>query len=116
MLEALERKSLVFVFGTDVKRVACSEIIWLESAGHRVEIHMVDGVRSTYESLRSLVAKLPASFVRSHKSYVANLEHVRELTDHELVMSNGSCIPVSRKYRGAFKGMLMEYLGAEERG
>lgn len=115
-LEALARESLSFAFGAGVKMVACSEIVWLESAGHRVEIHMTDGVRSTYESLRSLADKLPVSFVRSHKSYVANLEHVCELADRELVMSNGSRIPVSRKYRSALKSALMEYLGAEERG
>lgn len=113
-IRAAQRDYLSFSFGTGVKRVACSEIAWLESAGHRVEIHLLDGVRSTYESLRSLSSRLSKSFVRSHKSYVVNLEHVRELTDHELVMSEGSRIPVSRKYRGALKSALVEHLSIGE--
>lgn len=111
VLDALEHESLAFAFGTGVKKVLCADIMWLESAGHRVEIHMVDGVRVTYESLRSLMGKLPLTFMRSHKSYVVNFACISELTERELIMSDGSRVPVSRKYRHALKEALEEYLG-----
>lgn len=113
-MAAIERsviQTLAFSCGSSVKRVLCSQIAWLESSGHRVEIHMLDGIRETCDSLRNLAAKLPPTFVRTHKSYVVNLDQVSELVRGELVMADGSTVPVSRKYRHAVKDALMSYLG-----
>lgn len=102
---------LAFSYGSGVKKVPCSQIAWLESSGHRVEIHMLDGMRETYDSLRNLASRLPSTFVRAHKSYIVNLAHVNELTRDGLVMTGGSMVPLSRKYRHAVKEAFMAYLG-----
>lgn len=113
-IDSLERESceaLVFSYGSGVKKLPTSQIMWLESSGHRVEVHATDGIRETYDSLRNLSEKLPRSFVRTHKSYIANLSHATELGQSELMMTDGSSIPVSRKYRREVHDALMSYLG-----
>lgn len=112
-LEQERRETLAFTFGSGIKKLATSQILWLESSGHRVEIHTLDGIRETYDSLRSLGEKLPQTFVKTHKSYIVNLAHAVELTQSELVMSDESRIPVSRKYRRDAHDALMSYLGLQ---
>lgn len=110
-IERESRDTLSFSFGSGIKRLATTQIMWLESSGHRVEIHTLDGTRETYDSLRNLAQKLPKSFIRAHKSYIVNLEHVDELLQNELAMTNGLRIPVSRKYRHEVHDALMAHLG-----
>lgn len=109
------QETLSFSFGSSVKNVPCSSIIWLESSKHRVEIHTRGNIHSTYDSLRCLTEKLPRYFVKTHKSYVANLRHVYELKHGELVMEDGSIVPVSRHYQHAVKDALMAELGMRAR-
>lgn len=112
-IEQENRENLAFSFGSGVIKLPTAQILWLESAGHRVEIHAFGCVRETYDSLCRLIEMLPATFVRTHKSYVANLAHAEELTQSELVMTDGSRIPVSRKYRREVHDAFMDYLGLQ---
>lgn len=114
-IEGEGREVLSFSFGPSVKSIPCSTIAWLESSRHRVEIHSDSGVHCTYESLQSLASKLPACFVKTHKSYITNLRKVFELGRGELVMVDGSRVPVSRHYQRAVKEALMAELGMSAR-
>ena len=112
-IQAIEKDSLEFITCTAVsgiKKIFCSSILWLESHGHTVEIHTCDDVIKVRDSLKSLAEKLSTSFVKTHKSYIANLAHVLELAKNELVMTNNSRVPVSRNYRRAVKEQLIGYL------
>ena len=57
-----------------------------------------------------LVTQLdPARFVRVHRSYMVNLDHLVEIQPQEsgdarLVMRDGSPVPCSRRYRAALRG------------
>ena len=53
-----------------------------------------------YAALSDLEQQLPGSFVRCHKSYLANMEHVRTSCRETLTMTTGATVPVSqRQYR-----------------
>ena len=50
----------------------------------------------------------PARFVRVHRSYMVNLDHVAEIEpldtgDARLTMHDGSRVPCSRRYREALR-------------
>jgi DNA-binding LytR/AlgR family response regulator len=101
---------LAYSVGASVRKLPCSQIVWLESSGHHVKINTLNDVRETYDSLRDLAGRLPSTFARSHKSYVVNLAHAVELDGDGLMMVNGFRVPVSRSYRTALKSELMSFL------
>jgi DNA-binding LytR/AlgR family response regulator len=50
----------------------------------------------------------PEKFLRVHRRYIVNLEHLLEIEpldtgDARLLMSNGSRIPCSRRYRASLR-------------
>ena len=58
----------------------------------------------THDTLVILEKKLPqASFMRVHRSFIANINHITEIqpwfnSTYNLIMKEGSKVPVSRTY------------------
>ena len=90
------RNALDKVFGLLGHRAASP--LALRSAG---TVHIVDArVLESYAALAELEQQLPGSFVRCHKSYLANMEHVVQASSDGLVMDCDEAVPISqRQYR-----------------
>ena len=66
------------------------------AAGYRVAVLYHSNAKAAAE----LEKQLPGSFVRCHKSYLANMEHVIRGCREALTMTTGAQVPVSqRQYR-----------------
>lgn len=77
------------------------EVQFVQSQGRKVLVSYIDGRELlAYAALSDLEQQLPGSFVRCHKSYLANMEHVRTSCREALTMTTGATVPVSqRQYR-----------------
>lgn len=81
-----------------------SEVVRLEADGNHVRIHTDGGRHLKRTTLKGLLERLdPDRFARVHNSHAVNLARVRELHsgahgDFELIMDEGSTVPVSRSY------------------
>lgn len=62
-----------------------------------------------YSSIKEVEKRLPEGFIQCHRSYIANMGHVRNVDFANLIlnMKNGIKIPFSRQYRRLIK----EYWG-----
>ena len=86
-----------------------NEIERLEAMGNYVNLR----VRERDYPLRSTMADIetrldPSKFVRVHRSYIVNLDHVVEIEptdggDARIKMKDGSIVPCSRRYRDELK-------------
>lgn len=85
--------------------IAYRDILYFESVAKKVYARTAAQEFSFYGSLEEIHANAPASFLRVHRGFCANLRHVRAMNRNEnlLVMSDGSRIPVSRTYKGALE-------------
>ncbi|MBI1889808.1 MAG: LytTR family transcriptional regulator [Burkholderiales bacterium] len=89
-----------------------TDIEWIQAAGNYVNLR----VRGHDYLLRSTMAAIearlnPKRFVRVHRSYITNLDHVVQLEqlesgDARIDMSDNSQVPVSRKYLDQFRKAL----------
>lgn len=86
------------------------QICYLEAQGGNVYLQLLNGERIvSRQTLASLTAQLdPATFLRVHRSYVVNLDQIREIqpaTNHtyELTMVEKSRVPVSRSFVAELK-------------
>lgn len=56
-----------------------SQILYLESRAHQVFIRATDGEFSVYAKLDTYEDKLKNSFVRTHQSYLINMEYIKRM-------------------------------------
>ncbi len=91
--------------GSRVHRVTEAEILFLKAADDYCEAHLADGrVLLVTANLSAAHSGLPEQFLRVHKSYVVNSDHVASAAPRRgggraLAMSDGSEVPVGRAYR-----------------
>jgi two-component system LytT family response regulator len=80
-------------------------ILWVEAEGKYVRVHVDRGSHLVRQPIGELEERLRASgFVRTHRSTLVNLRHVRELHEmfngeYEAVLTTGARLPVSRRMR-----------------
>jgi len=82
-------------------RVSYADILYVEGLNNYVLLHLPHERMATYQTLRELMETLPQPpFLRVHKSFIVNLDHVRLLDGNTLYMQ-GKLLPVSDTYREA---------------
>lgn len=91
--------------------IPVAEIDWISADDYYSCLHLSATDHLLRESLSSLETRLdPSSFVRVHRSAIIQLDRVRQLraTLHgdEVVLRNGSHVPVSRRKRAVLKDLL----------
>ena len=82
-------------------RVAHADVLYVEGLNNYVLLHLPSQRVATYHTLKELVETLPQPpFIRVHKSFIVNLDHVRLLDGNTLYVQD-KLIPVSDTYREA---------------
>lgn len=89
-----------------------SEIVYAGLKDGRVVVKTFDASYAVHDTLVVLEQKLPQSlFIRVHRSFLANMDHMKEVkpwfnSTYNLLMKEGSTIPVSRTYAKELKKLL----------
>lgn len=87
------------------------DIVCLEAQSPYTVIHLFEKAREEKIRIRfaDLVPKLPEQFIVCHRSYIANIMHIRKIKRKELTMSDGTQLPVSRQYADAINTAFDSY-------
>ena len=88
-----------------VSLVKISEIIYLESEGEYVRMHLTNGTNiTTLFRLKNMETALPAEhFMRIHRSYIVNLEFIRSYVRGRVYISETEYLPIGEMYKEAFQ-------------
>jgi two-component system, LytTR family, response regulator len=108
-----EIKRLVVSTETGDLVLSPDEIDWIGADDYYACLHVGTRTHMLRESLTSLQTRLnPAHFARVHRSVIVQLDRIRELLSSirggEIVLKNGSRLPVSRRSRAMVRGLLRE--------
>jgi DNA-binding LytR/AlgR family response regulator len=84
-----------------VHRIKYDQIVYIEGLREYVTFYLKNEKIITLESLRNLENTLPYNrFLRVHKSYIVNSQHVKSLYGNQLVMEGvQQPIPIGKLYR-----------------
>lgn len=84
--------------------VKISNIVYLESAGEYVRLHLADGTKLvTLFRLKNMESELQSSqFMRVHRSYIINLHHISGYTKGKVFLSNDDYVPIGENYKEQF--------------
>lgn len=88
--------------GSQIKIIPAQDILFLEAADDYVKIHTKDGYFLKNKTMNHFEQVLdPAHFVRSHRSYIINIQQITRIDPYEkdshiAVLRTGAKVPVSR--------------------
>lgn len=87
------------------------QIVYLESSRNYVAVHTSEKEYLVRDTMANLEQRLAAgSFVRCHRSYLVNLDHVAEIrnmdNNYRITLTSGADIPLSRSYRDSFRSKI----------
>lgn len=104
-----KNRDIILKNGTQIARIKISGIIYIESAGNYVNIHTTNGCekyRDTLSNIEQLEGGV--NFIRVHKGFIANINHIERLSGDELIMTDGAHIPVGRMYEKTVKSKILQ--------
>lgn len=107
-------KKIVIKDSETVTMVPENDIDWVDAAGDYMCIHVKGKTHIMRSTMKELLGKLnPQVFKRVHRSTIANLERIEQVTPHAkgeyfLCLDCGERLKVSRNYRGAIKEFLSD--------
>lgn len=84
--------------------VKISDIVYLESAGEYVRLHIEgSSTITTLFRLKNMETSLPQdNFLRVHRSYIVNLRRISSYTKGRIFLDNGEYIPLGENYKERF--------------
>ena len=84
--------------------VKIADIVYLESAGEYVRLHIEDNTTiTTLFRLKNMETTLPQdTFLRVHRSYIVNLKRISSYTKGRIFLENGEYIPLGENYKARF--------------
>ena len=96
-----ERTTFVFTENRNKIRLFCDDIIYFECQAHYIYIHTKDTIHKICKTMAELIESIDANtFIQVHKSFVINLNHIREIRESEVILYNSNkIIPISRSYK-----------------
>ena len=80
-------------------KINLSEILLIQALGDYVTLLGCNKKHIVHSSMKSIEEKIPEEdFVRIHRSYIVNLNHITVMEDSSLVVGE-RIVPVSKSYR-----------------
>ncbi len=80
-------------------KVDINEIVYIEADDHYSHIELVGRRLTVRQSLSELFTHLDKYFIRIHKSYIANVRHIKSLKAASVVMQDDREVPIGRAFR-----------------
>lgn len=91
-------------------KIPIKDILYFQSVNREIKITMITGEDLFYGKLRDIYPQLEgAQFMKIHKSYLVNYEHVVTFKYDEVRMSNSDCLPISQLKRKEIRALQLRY-------
>ena len=95
-----EEPVLVVESAGETSRVPLTRVGFLEARGHDTLVTLADGTRLVsmrgIARLEAELSRMSGLFIKTHRSYLVNLPHVRRITRREVEMDTGDVLPIAR--------------------
>lgn len=111
-ISRFHRELFTIRFGKNVVNLLCRDIVYLESNKRKVIVHTVRGEHEYYHKLDEAEEELlaiSADFVRIHKAYLVNMEHVEAFQYEKLALRDGTILSISEAHRANVRSRFWEW-------
>lgn len=104
---------------SEMKELRTHQIVYVESNLHSIQFYMLNGfIEKVYARLEEYAPALTrySIFIRCHKSYIINLNYVRQLEENVFILNDGKCINISRSYLVDCRKKYQKYIYEKAKG
>ncbi|CAL2086228.1 LytTR family DNA-binding domain-containing protein [Tenacibaculum sp. 190524A05c] len=93
-----EANSLFVKSDKKIIKLNFDEIYYVEAYGNYIKIY-TDTMILTPQTLTEFLTKLPNNFLRVHKSFAINFNHLKLIDGNQVRLGNDKIVPVGKSYR-----------------
>ncbi len=106
---------IYFKDSSSIIKINSKDIIYIEIYNRKTRIVTTSGEHFSMDLIDEWQKKLSDSrFYRVHKSYIVNIDYIKEYRRTELVMTNADVIRVSQINQPTFRKYFFEYLDTKK--
>ena len=113
LAERLENLYFTFRQKDAYERIPYNEILYFTSRNQYVEIVTSKDTILVKETLKNIINFLPLYFVQCHRTTIVNLDYIEKIIKQDVLLSNGTLLPVSRQYLQALRLRFLNHLQLE---
>lgn len=106
-----KNKHYVFKSGSETVSLSIDEILYFESFANYLTVKtntLEYKTRSTISGAQSELEK--NDFLRIHKGFLVNLEHVKTVKSDELLLDNDETLPIGKSYSEEARKVILKYM------
>ena len=100
IIKTVERKSIIL---NNKQKIYLDEIKYIKSERNYVEYYCNDKKMLDRNLLKNVLEQLPPNFIKTHRSYIVNKNHIKVINSNSLVLSPNIVIPISRTFKNNIK-------------
>lgn len=94
-----------------IDHIRLDRIVSVQARGNYVNICIEQEEIPGYDSIKVIEGQTKGTtMIRTHKSYLANLQYVKKVNADGLLMTNGTVVPIGRKYLPEVKAAYFAFL------
>lgn len=97
-IEEDNTKTLFVKSDKKIIKLELREITHIEAYGNYIKI-FTDKMILTPQTLTEFLEKLPSNFLRIHKSFAINFNHLKLIDGNQIVLQNETKLPIGKSYR-----------------
>ncbi len=105
--------TLVLQGAGEALRLKISQIQYVEAFAHSVTIVTDTEPLSLRIPISQLEQRLPEQFLRCHRSYLVNLQHIAKLSKTQVTLDSGVSLPLSRSAAGLVHRAFVRHYSGE---
>lgn len=89
-----------------IVKILIKDICYVEGMSEYLKIHLLSQPRPivTLLSMKKLEERLPSNFMRIHRSYIINLDEVKEVNKNRVILNADTYLPIGDLYKEGFLG------------
>ncbi len=80
-------------------KVNLDDLLYIKSEDHYLQLFTLKKNEFVREKLSEIIKALPPNFVKCHRSFVVNKNHIKQVRKNSFLMIDNSEIPISRSFR-----------------
>lgn len=96
------------------RTVKLSQIYYCEVINRKIYLHTKEGTFDHYGRMKDLEQQLGDHFIKCHRSFLINPEHLSSYAGGQVTLTDGSKVPVSRKYHQLLMDQMLRYMDGRD--
>ncbi len=108
-----EKTLALRVIGGEIRKIPLDQVELFESSRRIVTVYFAGKEERCYEKLDHLERQLPDQFLRCHKSFLVNMDRIRNFEKHQIELESGRMVDVSRSRLKEAREKYFQYVGAK---